>query len=222
MAMGDDIISKSVIVSEGEAEVAFDGRILLAVLSMTGGTPREVGVKIGSVGIENKYVNLRLGEFTVFERTSDEIYEVGYMGGTSVAARFLISCINPSLIVGNMSRLNERIIWDSEDSKSRKFSQEEKEYMNAKLLLFEKQVTDNYAKSEELKRFVHDKISYLIQSLDRQTKMDWFYTSLGIFTSIAMQVGVSAANDDKFWLLIKAVLGIPVELLFGNLLPLKG
>jgi hypothetical protein len=37
-----------------------------------------------------------------------------------------------------------------------------------------------------------------------------------------MACGVSAANDDQFWHLIKLVLGIPVEMLLGNLIPFNG
>lgn len=137
-------------------------------------------------------------------------------------ATYLISCLSPSQIFGNVSRLNERILWNSEDAVEQRFSESEKDFIKAKLSLFEKKVSENYAVSKELHDFVHEKIDYLGQALERQAKMDWFYTSIGVFTSIAMACGVSAANDDKFWQLIKIVLGIPVEMLLGNLLTFNG
>jgi len=38
--------------------------------------------------------------------------------------------------------------------------------------LFEKRISEDFSNSKELRDFVHEKIDYLSQALERQTKMD--------------------------------------------------
>lgn len=46
--------------------------------------------------------------------------------------------------------------------------------------------------------------------------MDWVHTAIGVFISIAMNLGVSIAEDNKFWQLIKEALRVPVQILLGD------
>jgi hypothetical protein len=192
------------------------------LISLLTTTTQRVEILIGAVGYSSEKVTLKLGEFTIFDRGSEELYEIRVMRTSSVSTDFLVSSLKPPQIIRKLSTLNERILWVSDSLGSQRFSEQEANFMRAKLLLFEKRIIEGFATSEEGGRSVHQKVEYLCEALMRQTKTDWFYTVMGVFTSIAMAVGVSAANDDKFWELIKNVLGIPVEVLLGNLIPFQG
>lgn len=57
-----------------------------------------------------------------------------------------------------------------------------------------------------------DQIAHLSEQVGRQSKREWMRTAFGVFSSIALTVGVSAANQDGFWQLIAGMLGMTLRL----------
>ena len=167
------VFSESVRVSQHGSSFAFERKLLIS----TGKIDRDIVLlRVGAAGYANKSAELEVGEFIFFERASDEIYEVRVINIQAefrpYIATYLVSRVNPSQIFGNISRLNDRVLWNSKDAVEQQFSDSERDYLKAKLSLFEKRISEDFSNSKELRDFVHEKIDYLSQALERQTKMD--------------------------------------------------
>ena len=80
----------------------------------------------------------------------------------------------------------------------------------------QQKITQEYASSEEVSDIINEKFIYLTDCIERQGKKDWVHTLIGVLASLAIAIGVSAANSDSYWKLIKDTLGTPIKLLLGN------
>jgi hypothetical protein len=85
-----------------------------------------------------------------------------------------------------------------------------------KLKMLENKILESYGNTEEHIKIITEKFEYLNEGIERQGKKDWLYTLTGVLASLAIAVGVSAANSDEFWQLVKTVLGSSIKLLLGN------
>ena len=82
--------------------------------------------------------------------------------------------------------------------------------------LLASRLTEEFNMSQKQQVFVKQKLDYLSEAIERQSRGDWTHTAIGVFASIGMAIGVSAANSDKFWTLIKYTLGTVFKLLIGS------
>ena len=82
--------------------------------------------------------------------------------------------------------------------------------------LFETRITKDFHLNKDQYDFVRTKLNYLSEAIERQGRTDWIYTAIGVFASIGMAIGISAANSDKFWTLIKETLGTVFRLLIAQ------
>ncbi|MEW8222433.1 MAG: hypothetical protein AB2729_08845 [Candidatus Thiodiazotropha taylori] len=85
-----------------------------------------------------------------------------------------------------------------------------------RLSLLEKEIGSVYAKTKAQKDTIRKKFEYLDGCIERQGKTDWIHTLIGVLASVAVAVGVSAANSDNFWKLIRKILGSSINVLIGN------
>jgi hypothetical protein len=117
----------------------------------------------------------------------------------------------------DLSNIKSAYSLDNEEFKDNEaITAKEAHAIKSKLTILENKIIENYGKSDETIKVIKEKFDYLIGCVDRQDKKDWSYTLIGVLSSLAIAIGVSAANADKFWLLVKSVLGSPMGLLLGN------
>jgi hypothetical protein len=79
-----------------------------------------------------------------------------------------------------------------------------------------KNISKEYVLDKDQLATVENKLNYLSDAINRQSKLDWANTAIGVFVTVAMTIGVSAANSDKFWELVKESLNNAFILLIGN------
>jgi hypothetical protein len=96
------------------------------------------------------------------------------------------------------------------------FTMREASIINEKLRHLEQQIASEFARNDDDLAVIKSKLEYLIGAMDRQGKKDWLHTSIGVFATMAMSIGVSAANADTFWKIVKGALDMPVQMLIGR------
>jgi hypothetical protein len=69
--------------------------------------------------------------------------------------------------------------------------------------LLYKRIVEEFALDQYQRKLVLDKLSYLAEAVERLGKADWVNLAIGVFATVAVTIGVSAANSDKFWRLVK-------------------
>jgi hypothetical protein len=117
----------------------------------------------------------------------------------------------------DMQNIKSGYSFDYEEFKDNEpITAEEAHAIKSKLKILEHKVIEDYGKSDENIKIIKEKFTYLYACIERQGKKDWLYTLIGVLSSLAIAIGVSASNADKFWLLVKAVLGSSIKLLLGS------
>lgn len=208
--------STSITVYPHSTETAFD-KLLVSVGAIDDSEP--VKVTIGCVGLGNLAQTMNVGDYVLYERNENEIYDVRLLrkSESEEETDFLVSMLEGSDVFGEVSRITDYNIWSSEKTdNNQQFKEDEAHLLRERLTRFEKQLNDQFTLNEQQARFVSERIDYLKSAIDRQGRYDWLHTSIGVFVSIAMTLGVSVADDNNFWRLIKEALGVPLKLLFGG------
>jgi len=85
-----------------------------------------------------------------------------------------------------------------------------------KLDVLQQKMIPQYGNSEGTRKIINEKFVYLTECIERQGKKDWIHTLIGVLASLAISIGVSAANSDSYWFLIQETLGQPIKLLLGH------
>lgn len=83
------------------------------------------------------------------------------------------------------------------------------------ITLLHTRLVDEFNLNKEQSKLVLGKLNYLSEAIERQTRTDWVHTATGVFVTVAMTIGVSASNADKFWMLVKESLHKAFQLLIG-------
>ncbi len=83
-----------------------------------------------------------------------------------------------------------------------------------KLEELKKELLENYGKTDGLKNIINEKFDRIDGAIEHSGKRDFIYYLIGALTTLAIQIGVSSANADGFWRIIKEVLGSPIKLLW--------
>lgn len=104
----------------------------------------------------------------------------------------------------------------AEATENTPFTAAEARIAREKLALLERQISESFATNDEQIQAVERKFQYLSDAIERQGKQDWLYTFLGALASLAISLGVSAANNDQFWAVVKDAIGSPLRLFLGN------
>lgn len=105
---------------------------------------------------------------------------------------------------------------DEEEIDNSPFSSKEANVIRGKLNLLEKELLRRYSSNAEHRDYLRRKFQYIDDCLDRQGKTDWLHTLVGVLASTAIALGVSAANNDMFWQIVRNTLGSTIKLLTGN------
>jgi hypothetical protein len=92
----------------------------------------------------------------------------------------------------------------------------EAESIRSKLTILEQKIIEKYGITDSYIKIIKEKFEYLDKGIERQGKKDWFHTLIGVLASLIIALGISAANSDGFWQIVKNVLNSPIKLLIGN------
>jgi hypothetical protein len=95
------------------------------------------------------------------------------------------------------------------------FTVPEAKVLSERLRALEERIAASFARNKDDLKVIRSKLEYLISAMERQGKQDWLHTSIGDFATMAMSLGVSAANTDSFWAIVREVFGTPFRLLSG-------
>jgi hypothetical protein len=60
------------------------------------------------------------------------------------------------------------------------------------------------------------KLDHLSKAIEKQSRTDWVNMAIGVLVTIAMTIGVSSANSDKFWGLVRDSLHTAFQIMIGN------
>ena len=94
----------------------------------------------------------------------------------------------------------------TEDLSDGGFSDYEVQDVTASLHELENQIQTAFDLDEEQSSFVHQQMEYLVGAAKRQNKKDWFHTSIGVITTIAVGLALSPERAKLLWGLVKSCL----------------
>jgi hypothetical protein len=95
-------------------------------------------------------------------------------------------------------------------------SGEEATILKKKLFLLEENICKQYGSTEELVHIIRQEFERVRNAIENMDKKTWVQFFIGVLASLALTLGVSVANNDSFWKLVKEVFGLPFRFLIGH------
>jgi len=83
----------------------------------------------------------------------------------------------------------------------------EAEEIANKLNMLADKIDELYELKKDQSKFVRSKLHYLAEAAKRQKSMDFFYTSIGVFGTIAMGLALEPNKTKELWQLMKSLVG---------------
>lgn len=101
-------------------------------------------------------------------------------------------------------------------SRNERITKKEAANIRSKLKTLEKEVFARYTLPEQEIDRLKKELSYLKDAVNRLGRIDWIHTAIGVFTTIAASVLVSAGNNKDFVMLINKLFGDSIKYFLGN------
>lgn len=156
-------------VHENDTGIAF-GHVLVSAGEIYSG--KALKITVGAVGFSNMVKNMYVGDFLIFERNENELYDVRLLNkSTDYPKRvaFQVSRLEASSVFGQVSRLQDQSLWDSGKlERNDKIKEAEAHLLHQRLERFEKRIIEKFTLNQRQHSFLADRIKYLKEATNRQ------------------------------------------------------